>query len=65
MKHFGCAGKYIILKDRLPNYVVPDLTGFTVGFHLPVDLLCAGEWCCHQVMPFIPFSLTAEALHRP
>lgn len=25
-----CAGGYMILKDRLPNYVVPDLTGFTV-----------------------------------
>ena len=30
-------GTYVILKDRLPDYIVPDLTGFKV--FLCTDLL--------------------------
>lgn len=40
---FLCAGGYIILKDRLPNYVVPDLTGFTVRAH---DSWSSAAYCC-------------------
>ena len=40
-KH-ACAGGYKILPDRLPEYVVPDLTGFKVSLLL-LDSIVGGS----------------------
>ena len=41
--HHTKMGRYRILQDKLPKYVVPDLTGFKVRRWLCAALLCSSE----------------------
>lgn len=37
------AGGYVVQPDKLPNYVIPDLTGFKVSFLFDSSILNSSE----------------------